>query len=595
MSLLLSCQHLSKSYGPRVLFEDLSFSVFSGERIGLIGPNGAGKSTLLKILASLEKSEEGSITARKELRIGYVPQMHEFPSILPFKLLLQGLEENQELQDYEKELQVEIWLSKLGFDEHRATLSSQLSGGWKKRLAIAIALLKKPELLLLDEPTNHLDLEGILWLEKFLKREAPTFVVISHDRDFLDHLMTRVVEINPLYPKGIFSVDGPYSQFLEKKELFIEGQLEQERSVAGKARRELDWVRRSPKARTTKSQARIDAAEEIFKQHQDLKLRNKVKVAGITFEASERQTRQLITLKSIKATMGERLLFEGIDLTLSPGTRLGLMGPNGSGKTTFLKLLAKELDPAAGTIKWAQDLKIVYFDQYRNKLPLKTTLKEALSPEGDYVYYQGKDIHVSGFAKRFLFSSDLLEMPIEKLSGGERARIAIARLMLTPADVLLLDEPTNDLDISTLEILEDSLKEFSGAVVLITHDRRMLSELCSQFLILGNPHQPSIQASIEHWEQLFSKPSVVLEKDKKADVKKQETKKGLSYKEKKELETIEKTIESKEKKIEELKKELSSQDLAKNLPKLDALCRNIDAEEKELATLYERWHQLLSS
>lgn len=339
MSLLISCQNISKSFGARVLFRDLAFSVFSGDQIGLIGPNGAGKSTFLKILAGIDKPDSGTITAKKDLYIGYVPQTHHFEDLYPHQILQQAFLHRKDLEDYEIELQVEIWLSKLGFDPHKHIKAPALSGGWKKRLAIAQALVDKPDVLLLDEPTNHLDLEGILWLEKFLKREAPTFVLISHDRYFLDHLTTKVVEINPVYPKGMFTSEGTYSNFLEKKEQFIEGQLEQERAIAGKVRRETDWIRRSPKARTTKSQARIDAAEEIFEVHQDLKRRNKETKAEIKFESSERQTRQLISLKSLKMQIGHKVLFENLDLTLSPKSRIGLMGPNGAEKQAFLESL----------------------------------------------------------------------------------------------------------------------------------------------------------------------------------------------------------------------------------------------------------------
>ena len=595
MTLLLSCQHISKSYGSRLLFKDLSLSVFKGERIGLIGPNGAGKSTFLKILASLETSDEGSLTLRKEIKIGYIPQIQEFSHDTPSDLLLSALEGNSQMADYEKELQVDIWLSKLGFDESKLIPAHLLSGGWKKRLAIAIALIEEPDVLLLDEPTNHLDLEGILWLEKFLLREASTFVMISHDRAFLDKIMTRIIEINPLYPKGLFSVEGPYSQFLEKRDLFIEGQLEQERALAGKARRELDWVRRSPQARTTKSQARLDAAEEMFQEHKELKRRNKTKTADISFEASERQTRQLIVLKSIKMVLGDKTLFEGLDLVLSPGVRLGLMGPNGSGKTTLLKLLAKELEPTSGTIKRAEDLKIVYFDQHRNRLPSITPLKEALSPEGDYVHYQGRSIHVSGWAKKFLFSPDLLDMPIGKLSGGERARISIARLVLQPADVLLLDEPTNDLDIQTLETLERSLEEFSGAVVLITHDRTMLEHLCDSYLALGAEGRCEPFASLKQWETfaLASREKTEGARSTKEDkLTASESKKKLSYKEKKELETLETKIEEDEKSLQLLRDTLNDPSLSQDRKRLDELCLQIDTIQKRLDLGYERWNEL---
>jgi ATP-binding cassette subfamily F protein uup len=591
MSILISCQNISKSFGARTLFRELAFSVFSGDQIGLIGPNGAGKSTFLKILAGEEKADSGTITSKKELKIGYVPQTHHFEDLYPEQILQEALAHQKDLEDYEIALQADIWLSKLGFDGHKSIKAPLLSGGWKKRLAIAKALVDKPDVLLLDEPTNHLDLEGILWLERFLKKEAPTFVLISHDRYFLDHLTTKVVEINPVYPKGMFCSEGTYSNFLEKKEQFIEGQLEQERAIAGKVRRETDWIRRSPKARTTKSQARIDAAEEIFETHKDLKRRNKESKADIKFESSERQTRQLISLKSLKMDMGDKTLFENLDLTLSPKSRIGLMGPNGSGKTTLLRILAGEIKPTSGTIKPADDLKIVYFDQHRNKLDPQTSLKDALSPEGDYVNFQGRQIHVSGFCKRFLFSPDILDMPIAKLSGGERARIAIARLMLQPADVLLLDEPTNDLDIQTLETLEANLLEFNGAVVLITHDRCMLDRICNQLIALGQGSKPLLFADYDQFEasKLKQKP-----KEDKAieDKQKPQKAKSLSFKEKKELELLETTIHQLEKKLETLKAFLQDEKVIANPKRLEDICLEIKTLETSLELSYQKWSEL---
>lgn len=591
MSLFLSCQALEKSFGSQKLFRDLSLSVFSGDRIGLIGPNGAGKSTLLKMIAGIETSDSGQLSMRRELCIGYVPQTSEFPDRSSLEILVDELR-GEPLSDEEKRRHAKTWLSKLGFQDIEAS-AGRLSGGWKKRLSIAQALLHNPQMLLLDEPTNHLDLEGILWLEKFLLRELTTFIIVSHDRYFLQNLTNRIIEINPLYPKGLLSIEGSYSNFLEKRELFIEGQLEQERSIAGKARRETDWIRRSPKARTTKSQSRIDAAHEIFREHEDLKKRNTQKSADIRFEASERQTHQLVVIKSLRAEIEGKLLFKDLNLTLSPGTRLGLMGPNGSGKTTFLKLLAGEMTPTQGTIKQANDLKIVYFDQHRDKLSLDLTLREALSPQGDYVYFQGRPIHVNGWCKRFLFSPDFLGMPLKKLSGGERARLAIARLMLQPADLLLLDEPTNDLDIETLETLEETLMDFPGAVVLITHDRCMLDRLCNVFLALGDPDKIGLYADYAQWEATQSKkpaPDKVKKEEKEKSSPNKE--KTLSYREKKECEQLEKMISEKEKEMEILNTSLAEEEVAKNSQKLQEICQKIAEIEKVINTLYDRLFEL---
>lgn len=586
MSLLLNCQSLSKSYASRILFEGLSFSIFSHDRIGLIGPNGAGKSTLLKILKGEESPTAGNFSAKRGLKIGYVPQSCDFIDRRPQEILLEALAQEEE-PEYEKERRVQTLLSKLGFkgDEPSA---KQLSGGWKKRLSIAQELLFAPDLLLLDEPTNHLDMEGILWLEKFLNREAPTYLMVSHDRYFLQNMVNRIIEINPIYPQGLFAIDGSYAHFLELKELFIQGQIEQERSTASKARRELDWLRQSPKARTSKSKSRVEEAHALLSDLSQIQERNRMKRADIDFSASERETRKLLVAKNLKKEIEGRALFKHLDFTLSPGVRIGLMGPNGSGKTTLLRMLAGEIDPDQGTIKKAEGLNIVYFDQHRLQLPDHLTLRQALSPKGDFISFRGKEIHVNGWCKRFLFSPEILDMPLEKLSGGERARIAIAHLMLQPADVLLLDEPTNDLDIPTLETLEESLLEFPGAIVLITHDRCMLDRICNTLLALGNPEENTLFADYSQWEaslKIATPPSKVKEKTPAAKAK-------LSYSEKKEYEQIEGKILKLEEEVRMLNRSLEDPALAQKPEELQLICNQIGLGETQIEQLYLRWEEL---
>lgn len=585
MSLLLSCQSLSKSFGSRHLFDQLSLSIFEGDRIGLIGPNGAGKSTLVKILAGLEKADSGILSAKRELRIGHVPQISTFTDLPPLEILLERLRQEDSLTDYERVNRAETWLSKMGFKGSEPSAAA-LSGGWKKRLSIASELVLTPDLLFLDEPTNHLDLDSVLWLESFLCKELSTMLIISHDRSFLQAMANRIIEINPLYPEGLLSIDGSFDHFLEKKNLFIEGQLEQERSMAAKARRETAWLRVSPKARTTKATARIEKAEEILNEHQALRWRNSEKRAKIAFDASERETVKLLTAKNLRMDLGGRTLFQHLDLTLSPGTRLGLMGPNGSGKTTLLKLLAGESLPTQGTLKPANDLKVVYFDQHRSKLPLDLTLREVLSPTGEYVTFRARPVHIHGWCKRFLFSPDDLGLTIKELSGGERARIAIAHLMLQPADILLLDEPTNDLDIPTLETLEESLSDFPGAVVLITHDRRMLENICNLFLALGDPSKSAFYAEFAQWEALHLDDrarQTVKESEKKLPM---EAKKASS---KREIERIEKEIALQEGLLKKLQTELEKKSSG---PGLHELCRQTAELEAKIEVLYAKWGNL---
>lgn len=585
MTLFFSCQLLSKSFGNRILFKGLSFSIFSGNRVGLIGPNGSGKTTLLKIIAGLEHQDEGIVSTKRGLRIGYVPQSPVFSNKKAETILLESFPTDDERPDYEKEVIVQTWLSKLGFTGQEPS-ADQLSGGWKKRLSLAQALIASPDVLLLDEPTNHLDLEGIVWLEKFLLREATSYLLVSHDRFFLQNMVNRVIEINPVYPEGLFAIDGSYTHFLEKKEDFLKGQLEQERSHASKARKELEWLRESPKARTTKSKARVSSAHNLLDELSQIRSRNRLRKTEIEFTASERETRKLLVAKNIAKSLASRPLFQHLDFTLSPGSRIGLMGPNGSGKTTLLQILAGELKPDQGTLKQADGLKIVYFDQHRMSLPLHITLRQALSPQGDYVTYHGQKIHVNGWCKRFLFSPDILDMPLQKLSGGERARISIAHLMLQPADILLLDEPTNDLDIPTLETLEESLLEFPGAIVLITHDRYLLRRICNSFLALGNLDQTDLFADYSQWEaSLKNSPNKAPEK--KPDPKPIQSK--LSYAEKKEYDQIEANILKLEEEVRNLSHILED---PQNPEQLQFTCSQIGLLETRIEQLYLRWEEL---
>jgi ATP-binding cassette subfamily F protein uup len=591
MSLLFSCQSISKSYaGIKPLFEDLDLSIFSGDKIGLVGLNGCGKSTLLKIVAGLEKPDAGILSPRRNLSVGYVPQTCEFPNVTPKEILMKALK--GDVPDYEREHLAEVHLSRLGFTGEEPS-AAFLSGGWKKRLRLGLELIASPDLLLLDEPTNHLDLEGVLFLEKFLLREAPTYLLVSHDRYFLQHVTSKIIEIGKAYPKGIFISEGSYREFLARKEDFLKGQLRQEQGIATKARRETDWLRAGVKARTTKAKSRIDEAGKILEAYADIQARNEQKKAKIEFSSTERKTTKLLVAKNLSKEIGGRCLFRHLDFTLMPGTRIGLMGPNGSGKTTLLRMLARELIPDVGTIKQAEGLKIIYFDQHRSQLPLDMSLKKALSPDGDFVSFQGTKIHVNGWCKRFLFSPDLLELPIGKLSGGERARISIAHLMLQKVDILLLDEPTNDLDIPTLEALEESLLEFPGAIVLITHDRCMIDRICNSVLSLGDPEKTEIFLDYAQWEASLQKTAKPKEEKRveAPSISHQPTSK-LSYQEKKELSALEGKITKLEEEVCSLNHLLEEKEIAENPARLSEICTAIGLAETQIEQLYLRWEEL---
>jgi ATP-binding cassette subfamily F protein uup len=497
--LLVSCQELSKAFGAAPLFEGLALGVFEGDHVGLVGPNGSGKTTLLKILAGVEPPSSGTRAARKRLRIGYVPQDPSFAAGTSVGSILGEAVHDLGLDPHERDGRVAVAMGKAGFAD-AAEETQTLSGGWKKRLAIARELVREPELLLLDEPTNHLDVEGILWLEELLPREPEAFVAVSHDRYFLEAVAGRVIELNRTFASGLFDVHERYSAFLRKKDELLAGQAAYQESLRNRVRGELDWLSRKARARTRKAQARIDEAQRLQDELGDLDARSVSKAVSLEFSATQRKTKRLVVAEGLTRSYGERRIVRGLDLVLSPGTRLGLLGANGSGKTTLLRLLARHEQPDAGSVVHAEGLKVVMFDQHRQQLDPAVSLQRTLAPHGDLVVFEGRGVHVAGWAKRFLFRSEQLETPVGRLSGGEQARAVLARLMLEPAELLLLDEPTNDLDIPTLEVLEESLLEFPGALVLVTHDRYLLDRVSTRILALDGRGGAVPYADYDQWE-----------------------------------------------------------------------------------------------
>jgi len=429
--------------------------------------------------------------------------------------------------------------------------------------------------------------------ESFLKREKTACLIVSHDRYFLQNVCSKVAEINRCYPEGVFVSEGNWSTFLERKEEFLKGQQERERSLAGTVRDEVDWLRRSPKARTTKSKSRIQKAHGLIEELENVRQRNFTQKAALQFTASERETRNLLVATNLSKLIGNKQLFKGVNLKLSPGTRLGIVGKNGTGKTTLLKVLSGEIPQDLGTIKFAQDVSLVYFDQHRETLDPHLTLKEALSPLGDFVKFQGQDIHVNGWARKFLFAPERLNLPVSCLSGGEKARILMARLMLKPADILFLDEPTNDLDIPTLEVIEESLLEFPGAVVLITHDRYLMDKICTQILALGEGEEPKLYADYPQWEKAEKKSFKEETKIKTIQAPLGPVKKKLSYKEQKELEGMEDSISLLEQEIASLSVQAEASSVHSDAKKQLEIYEKMGVSQKKLDDLYERWQYLL--
>lgn len=594
--MLLSCESMGKSYGVKPLFTDLSLGLCEGDHVGLIGPNGSGKSTLLKILAGLENPDCGTRSVRRQLRIGYVPQEPSFDEQHSVEDALSQVLLDEGWDPHDQGARIAKALSLGGFTRSEQSVST-LSGGWKKRLAIARSLLLEPDVLLLDEPTNHLDVEGILWLESLLKAEPHAFIAISHDRRFLESVATRIWELNRRYANGVFQANGRYSEFLEQREAALQAQADYQASLANRVRREVEWLRRGPKARTTKAKARIDSAGRLIDELNEIESRKGNASAGIDFTASGRKSKQLLVAEGIEKSLGGKLIISGVDILLGPGERIGLLGPNGSGKTTVLKLLAGTVEPDKGTINRADRLRVVTFEQHRESLDQQATLRRALTPAGgDAVVYQDRSVHLASWAKRFLFRPEQLDLPVSRLSGGEQARLLIARLMLQPADLLLLDEPTNDLDIPTLDVLEDSLLEFTGSLVLVTHDRWLLDRISTRLLALDGMGHAEWFADYAQWEAAQVRKET---EERQSQVSKETSvpagpskRKGLSYKEQKEWDQIETKILKAEELVATCQAAASDPAIVSSATDLQERYVALHEAQAEVERLYARWAEL---
>jgi ATP-binding cassette subfamily F protein uup len=418
--------------------------------------------------------------------------------------------------------------------------------------------------------------------------------------------------MSAVYPEGTFQVQGPYSEFLEKREEFLAGQMEEEERLANKARREIEWLRRGPKARSTKAKYRIDEAHKLTGELAEVKARNRsLSNVQIDFEATGRKTRKLLEVQKISKSYGDRTLFSNLDIILSPGSRLGLLGRNGCGKSTLMKILAGATDgsgtvPDSGAVKVADNIQIISFDQNRETIDPTLTLRRALAPDGDSIMYNGRSLHVVSWGKKFLFRPDQLETPVGQLSGGEQARILIAGLMRQPADILLLDEPTNDLDIASLDVLEASLLDFPGALVLVTHDRYLLDRVCQRLLGFGGNSGVTYYADYEQW--LNDLPEVKTEerwkknkgkatkspsqKDNRNSQNNQNNQGRLSYLDQREYDLIEETIAAEDNRLRQLQKKMELPEIVSD-PEALALCwQEVEASQVEVERLYNRWDEL---
>ena len=608
MSHLLTCQAIGKSFGAQNLFQNIALVINSGDRIGLIGPNGSGKSTLLKILCGRIDPDDGQVLSRKHVKTAYLDQADHFIENATVAENLEAPLAKLDLDELERYNRVQALLSRAEFPDISMAVKL-LSGGWRKRLAICRSFVVQPDVLVMDEPTNHLDIEGVIWLEKMLSGALPkspdAFILVSHDRRFLENVASRVVELSAVYPEGSLQVKGNYFDFLRARVDFLEQQQNLEERLANKMRRETEWLSRGPKARATKARYRINEAHKLQSQLSDVKTRNRsVKQVRIDFDSTGRKTKKLLEAKGISKSYDGRTLFSDLDLVLSPGTRLGLLGRNGCGKSTIMQIISASsteggLEADQGTIQTAPDVRIVSFDQKRESINPEITLRRALAPDGDSIVFRDSSLHVVSWAQRFLFRPDQLETPVGQLSGGEQARILIAELMRQPADILLLDEPTNDLDIPSLDVLEESLLDFPGALILVSHDRFLLDSVCDQVLGFDGEGGVAFYADYKQWLADLKKrkkefPDCINpEQETSASKKSKQNKSGkLSYMDQREYDQIEEKIMEGEAEQESLQMLMDAPDTATDPQLLESVWADLEQARKNVEKLYERWDEL---
>ena len=594
--LLLNTYKLEKSFAGKTLFQNVSLGIEEGDRIGLVGPNGAGKSTLMRILAGQMDTDSGDVTKKKNLRMGFLEQTPLFnkdETIMDAILSKVGYDDGIATA-YE-------WLARLDLAQFGEDFPvASLSGGWRKRVALARELILEPELLMLDEPTNHLDVSSILWLEEFLENAPFATLIITHDRLFLQRVTNKIFDLDPKNPNYLLSIAGGYLQYLESKELLMNAQEQRELVLKNTLRRETEWLRRGAKARQTKQKARIERAGSLKDDVQDLSSKNLKRVAKIEFKDADRNPQKLISIEHVSKSYGDRKLFEDFTYLVGPKTRLALLGDNGSGKSTLIRMMLGIEQPDSGVVDRADKIKVAYFEQNRETLNPKLSVLKNICPDGDYVHYQGQYVFARSFLERFLFNRQQMDLPVEKLSGGEQSRLRLAQLMLNEAQVLVLDEPTNDLDVATLTVLEDSLKAFGGAVILVTHDRYFMDQVASQILSFNKQADGSNElisfAGYLQWEEWYEEQKELAAESARLEAKRQASKSAtpvkISFKEKFELENMEAEIQKTEALLEGLQAQSQKPEVMANSQKVVELFAEIGKAQEKLDTMYARWEQL---
>ncbi|MFR6172734.1 MAG: ABC-F family ATP-binding cassette domain-containing protein [Blautia sp.] len=579
---ILNIEHISKIYGEKVIFEDASFGVQEGDKVGIIGINGTGKSTLLKMLAGEEVPETGQIIMQNNVRLAYLPQNPQFPenaTILSY------------IQDCEAEWKVQSNLTQLGITEYEKQIAV-LSGGQRRKVALAKILAQDFDILLLDEPTNHLDEAMISWLEEYLKNFRGTVLMVTHDRYFMDKVTNRILEISH---GKMYSYEANYSKFLELKAEREEMELASERKRQSVLRMELEWAKRGCRARTTKQRARLERLEA---------LKNTAAPVGdqsVELESVEtRMGKKTIELKHVSKKYGNQILVEDFNYILLKNQKLGIIGPNGCGKSTLMKLMAGLVEPDSGTVEMGETIKIGYFAQEEQEMDDRQRVIDYVKDIAEYINTKDGKISASQMLERFLFTPDMQYAPIGKLSGGEKRRLYLLGVLSSEINVLLLDEPGNNLDIPTLTILEDYLNSFAGIVVTVSHDRYFLDNVVDRiFEFTGNGKLQQYEGGYTDYLEAKERrsdnvkqsvqPEKKEEKKNSAQIWKQNrtAKLKFTFKEQKEFETIDDDIAKLEEKLEKLDEEIMKN--ATNSGKLNELTVEKEEAEALLEEKMERW------
>lgn len=580
---ILNIEHVSKVFGEKTIFDDVSFGIQEGDKIGIIGINGTGKTTLLRMIAGVEEPDSGQIIKQNGIRLAYLSQHPSFPegaTVLSYAF--DGIAEN----DWALKSEVKSALNKLGITDHDMKME-HLSGGQKKKVALAKTLTSSFEILLLDEPTNHLDGEMISWLEDYLKRYKGVVIMVTHDRYFLDKVTNRILEIS----RGkLYGYEANYSKFLEMKAEREEMELASERKRQSVLRMELEWAKRGCRARTTKQKARLERLELL----KNGKAPETDRLAEID-SVETRMGKKTIELHHVSKSYGERKLIDDFDYIVLKNQNLGIVGPNGCGKSTLLKMIAGLVEPDEGTIEIGETIRIGYFAQEHPEMNTSQRVIDFVKDIAEYIPTKDGRITASQMLERFLFTPDMQYAPIEKLSGGEKKRLYLLSVLQAAPNVLIFDEANNDIDIPTMTILEDYLNSFQGIVITVSHDRYFLDNVVDRiFEFDGNGHLQQYEGGYTDYIEAKQKREVPKEEVKakkstgKNDWKQNRpTKLKFSYMEQKEFETIDEDIAKLEEKLEKLDADMMAN--ATNSAKLSELTLEKEFAEKQLEEKMERW------